>query len=443
LDAFDDEDFGRRARRLRVATLIGLRWMAIFGQSVALLVAHFALGLKFPFVACLVCIGASAVLNAALRARFPVAHRLDETWATSILAFDIAQLAALLALTGGLGNPFSILFLAPVTIAAASLPPRRTAGLLAFMLVCATAIELGHAPLRSSGGAAFEPPPLYAFGALIAIAVGAIFVAIYASRVAREARKLSSALTATELILAREQHLSQLDGLAAAAAHELGTPLATVALVVHELAAQPQIAALCADDLRLAEEQVGRCRSILGKLSSPETIAESSLNETTVGELLEEIAAPHRLLDIEIEVLREGPQPEPSCRRNAGMMHALNNLVENAVSFAKSRVSLKASWSGEVVRIVIADDGPGFPPQVLAQLGEPYISKRGLTRRRDGAAGGLGLGLFIANALLERSGARLDIANGSQSAPGAVASLVWMRATFEHGRLTRRQALEG
>ncbi len=443
MDAFDDEDFGRRARRLRVATLIGLRWLAIFGQSVAVLVAHFALGLDFPFLACFVCIGASAVLNAALRARFPVAHRLDETWATSILAFDIAQLAALLALTGGLGNPFSILFLAPVTTAAASLPQRSTAGLLAFMLVCATAIEVGHVPLRSSGGAALEPPPLYAIGALVAIAVGAIFVAIYASRVAREARKLSSALTATELILAREQHLSQLDGLAAAAAHELGTPLATVALVVHELAAQPQIAALCADDLRLAEEQVGRCRSILGKLSSPETIAESSLDETTVGELLEEIAAPHRLLDIEIEVLREGPEPEPSCRRNAGMMHALNNLVENAVGFARSRVLLKASWSGAVVRIVIADDGPGFPPQVLAQLGEPYISKRGPNRRRDGVAGGLGLGLFIANALLERSGARLDIANGPQSAPGAVASLVWMRGAFEHGRLTRRQALEG
>jgi two-component system sensor histidine kinase RegB len=444
LDAFDDEDFGRRARRLRVDTLIWLRWLAILGQSAAVLVAHFALGLEFPILACFLCIGVSVAANGALRMRFSVSHRLDDFWAATILGFDIAQLAALLCLTGGLGNPFSILFLAPVMTSAVSLPVRRTFGLLAFMLVCATAIELWHWPLRWPGGAVSQPPALYAVGVLTAIAVSAIFVTIYASRVAGEARQLASALTATELILAREQHLSQLDGLAAAAAHELGTPLATVALVVHELAAQPQIAAHCADDLRLAEEQVGRCRSILGKLSSPETIAEASLEETTLGELIEEIAAPHRLLDVEIAVEREGPAPEPICRRNAGMIHALNNLVENAVSFAESRVSIRASWTGAIVKITIADDGPGFPPQVLARLGEPYISTRGSARRREGEiAGGMGLGLFIANALLERSGATLEIANAPPSQSGAAATIVWPRAAFEHGRLSRRQALEG
>ncbi len=442
LDDFDDEELGRSARRLRVATLVGLRWLAIAGQSAAVLVAHFALGLQFPLIACFVCIGVSAALNGLLRLRFSLVHRLNETWAVSVLAFDIAQLAALLGLTGGLDNPFSILFLAPVTTAATSLPLRRTGALLGFMLVCATALQFWHAPLRWSNGEVLETPQLYAVGALIAIAVGATFVTIYASRIAREARKLASALSATELVLAREQHLSELDGLAAAAAHELGTPLATVALVVHELAAQPQIAAHCADDLSLVEEQVSRCRSILRKLSSPETIAEASLEETTVGELLEEIAAPHRLLDIEIQVLRNGSAPEPVGRRGAGMLYALTNLVENAVSFASSRVTLRASWSGAIVRIIISDDGPGFPPQVLTRLGEPYISQRGSNRRRDGAAGGLGLGLFIAKALLERSGARLSIANGPPSAPGAVATIVWTRDAFEQGRLARRPALE-
>lgn len=444
MDAFDDEDFGRRARRLRVDTLIWLRWLAILGQSVAVLVAHFALALEFPILACFLCIGASVVLNGALRMRFSVSHRLDDFWAATILGYDIAQLAALLCLTGGLGNPFSILFLAPVMTSAVSLPLRRTFELLAFMLVCASAIELWHWPLSWPGGAVFQPPPLYAVGVLSAIAVSAIFITLYASRVAGEARQLAGALTATELILAREQHLSQLDGLAAAAAHELGTPLATVALVVHELGAQPHIAAQCGDDLRLAEEQVGRCRSILGKLSSPETIAEASLGETTLGELIEEIAAPHRLLDVEIAVEREGPEPEPVCRRNAGMLHALNNLVENAVSFAENRVSIRASWTGSIVKVVIADDGPGFPPQVIARLGEPYISTRGSSRRREGEiAGGMGLGLFIANALLERSGATLEIANAPPMQSGAVATIVWPRAAFEHGRLSRRQPLEG
>jgi two-component system sensor histidine kinase RegB len=444
LDAFDDQDFGQRARRLRVDTLIWLRWLAIVGQTAAILTAHFALGLQFPVVACFVCVAASVVVNAGLRVRFPVTHRLDDSWAIYVLAYDVAQLAALLALSGGLANPFSFLFLAPIMTAAVALPLRRTLTLLAFTLACATALQFWSVTLRWPDGTAFEPPSLYVIGMWISIAISGAFIAIYGSRIAEEARQLSSALTATELSLARQQHLSQLDGIAAAAAHELGTPLATVALVVHELAAQPQIAAQWADDLHLAEEQVARCRTILRKLSSPDTIAAASLEETTLGDLIEEIVAPHRLLDVTIEVESEGTPPEPMCRRNAGLIYGLHNIVENAVSFAELRVQISASWTASEVRIVIADDGPGFPPHVLGRLGEPYISTRGgATRRReDEAAGGLGLGLFIAKALLERSGAVLRIANAPAPGSGAVATIVWPIEKFEQGRLPLRQALE-
>jgi two-component system sensor histidine kinase RegB len=444
LDAFDDAEFGQRARRLSVDTLIWLRWIAIFGQSTAVFVAYLALGLKFPFLACFLVIGASIALNVALRVRFPVAHRLNDSWAAAILGCDLAQLAALLYLTGGLANPFSMLFLAPVMTSAVSLPLRRALMLLGFMLLCATALQFWHLPLRWPDGAEFQPPQLYGVGLWTAIAVSAIFVTIYGNRIAEQARQLASALTAMELSLARQQHLSQLDGLAAAAAHELGTPLATMALVVHELAAQPLVAAQCADDLRLVEDQVGRCRSILGKLSSPATIESSSLEETTIGDLIEEIVAPHRLLDVEIVVEREGPAPEPICRRSAGMTYGLNNIVENAVSFAESRVVIRATWTSAIARVVIADDGPGFPPQVLARLGEPYISTRGAARRRESeVAGGMGLGLFIADALLERSGASLEIANAPPPRTGAVATIVWPLEAFEHSRLSRRQGLEG
>jgi two-component system sensor histidine kinase RegB len=443
LDAFDDEDFGQRARRLSVDTLIWLRWIAVFGQATAILVAYLAIGLKFPFMGCFLVIGAAIALNGVLRIRFPVAHRLNDSWAAAILGFDIAQLAALLFLTGGLANPFSILFMAPVMTSAVSLPLRRTLGLLAFMLVCATALALWFFPLRWPDGVEFRPPALYGLGQWTAIAVSGVFVAIYGNRIAEQARQLVSALTATELTLARQQHLSQLDGLAAAAAHELGTPLATMALVVHELAAQPAAAAQWADDLRLVEEQVARCRLILGKLSSPETIEGSSLEETTLGELIEEIVAPDRLLDVEIVVEREGPEPEPVCRRNAGIIYGLHNIVENAVSFAESRVTIRATWTNAIVKIVIADDGPGFPPHILARLGEPYISTRGPTRRRESdVAGGMGLGLFIADALLERSGATLDIANAPPAQSGAVATIVWPLEAFERSRLARRQGLE-
>ena len=427
-------------------TLIWLRWLAILGQTAAIVIAHYALGLQFPVLACFACVAASAAVNAGLRVRFPVSHRLDDSGAVAILGYDLAQLAALLALSGGLANPFSFLFLAPIMTAAVALPLRRTLVLLAFVLACATALLFWSATLRWPDGKAFEPPYLYVHGMWISIAVSGAFIAVYGSRIAEEARQLSSALTATELSLARQQHLSQLDGIAAAAAHELGTPLATVALVVHDLAAQPQFAAQWAEDLKLAEDQIARCRTILGKLSSPDTIAAASLEETTLGELIEEIVTPHRLLDVAIDVESEGTAPEPICRRNAGLIYGLHNIIENAVSFAELRVQIRASWTAAEVRVVIADDGPGFPPQVLGRLGEPYITTRGGAGRRregDAAAGGLGLGLFIAKALLERTGAVLEIANSPPPASGAVATIVWPIEKFEQGRLPLRQALEG
>ena len=221
----------------------------------------------------------------------------------------------------------------------------------------------------------------------ISIAVSGAFIAIYGSRIAEEARQLTSALTATELTLARQQHLSQLDGIAAAAAHELGTPLATVALVVHDLAAQPQIAAQWADDLRLAEEQVARCRTILRKLSSPDTIAAASLEETTLGDLIEEIVAPHRLLDVAIEVESQGTPPEPICRRNAGLIYGLHNIVENAVSFAERRVQISASWTASEVQDRHRRRRPRLPaPSARAARRTLYFHPR----RRGAAARGRG-----------------------------------------------------
>ena len=398
-------------------------------------VAHFGLGVRFPIVPAIACLLASVFLNFWLRARFPASLRLDDARATYILGFDLAQLAALLSLTGGLANPFSILFLAPVTTSAVSLPWGGTIRLLGLMILCVTVLAFWRWPLAGPDGMSLEPPRLYELGMWAAIAVSATFVAIYGSRVASEARQLAGALNATELVMARAQHLSQLDGLAAAAAHELGTPLATVALVVHELAAQPKIAELCAEDLDLVKSQVARCRTILGKLSAPSEMALASIQEAGLADLIEEIAAPHRLQDVNIEIKAAGEGPEPVCQRNPAILYGLTNLLENAVGFATSKVSVSAAWSAQEVRIDISDDGPGFPPQVLTQWGEPYISDRAGARRGDDEpAGGLGLGLFIAKALLERSGAQRRIMNGGPQSRGALAKIAWPRAVFEQNR---------
>ena len=227
--------FGQRARRLRIDTLSRLRWLALCGQFVAIFVTALALQFPLPLGLCSGVIGVSALLNLVFQFRAPKNLRLADGPATGLLVFDVFQLAALLYLTGGLENPFAVLFLAPVTIAAVSLPPRRIVLVAVIMAAAASFLVLHHLPLPWYAGQAISLPWLYQIGFWIALLVACAFICAYASRVAGEARSLSQALTAAELVLARENHLSQLDGLAAAAAHELGTPLATIALVVREL----------------------------------------------------------------------------------------------------------------------------------------------------------------------------------------------------------------
>jgi two-component system sensor histidine kinase RegB len=441
MSALADDDFGQLARQLRVDTLIRLRWLAVAGQAAAVLSTGYGLGFDVPIGWCFLCIGFAVLLNLALRLRYPVSRRLGDNEATAILSFDIFQLAALLFLTGGLVNPFSILFLAPVMISAASLPMRRTFLLLVVALGCATVLTFWRRPLPWLPGQDLQLPMLYSVAIWVALAVGAAFIAIYATRVAEEARQLAGALTATELALARAQHLSQLDGLAAAAAHELGTPMATLALVVKEMTRLKPPPGPFADDLALLAQEIGRCRAILGKLASLGEDSAGPLGEMTIGQLIEEIVAPHRPLDIAIRVETEGEAPEPVCRRNPGMLYGLRNIIENAVDFAEKEVRVVASWSDDQVKIGIADDGRGVAPHILARLGEPYVTTRGEDGRDS--AGGLGLGLFIAKTLLERTGAATSIVNVPPPQTGAVATVVWTRAAFEEGRREAQEALEG
>jgi two-component system sensor histidine kinase RegB len=433
----------RPASLLRLDTLVRLRWLAVAGQAVTILIVHAGLGYPMPFLSCFAVVAASAALNAALRWRFPVSHRLGEQAATVLLAFDILQLAALLYLTGGLENPFSMLFLAPVMISAAALPPWRTLMLGVLAMTAASALVFVHWPLPWSPDEPMALPFLYRMGIWFALLLGLAFIGVYAWRVTEEARLLAQALAATELILAREQHLSALDGLAAAAAHELGTPLATIALVAKELRHNGPKEGPMAEDVSLLNEQVDRCRGILRKLTSLSNESEGPLETMRLSHLLEEIAGPQRPFDVDIAVTTEGPGAEPVCRRNPGILYGLGNLVENAVDFASDRVVIAAKWSLEEVHVTIRDDGPGFPSEVMSRLGEPYVTTRGVGRDgRKEPGQGMGLGLFIAKTLLERSGARIHLGNATDGSPGAVVRVVWPRLAFERGLVARAEPLE-
>lgn len=429
---------GRSATRLRVETLVRLRWLAVGGQTLAVLACALGLGFPLPLAMCLTVIAASAWLNLGLRWFYPQTQRLDDARATWLLGYDVLQLSLLLFLTGGLENPFAMLFLAPVMISAGSLSPRRTLLLGLITAIAASVLGVWHFPLPWFAGQSLNLPFLYSGGVWISLIVGICFFGIYAWRVAEEARQLADALAATELVLAREQHLSQLDGLAAAAAHELGTPLATITLVIKELAKLVPREGLIGEDIALVGQEVARCRTILGKLKSLNTEAAGPLEEMTLSHLIEDTVGPPADAPVTVRVTRNGIGAEPVCRRNTGMLYGLGNIVENGLDFARNELRIDLGWTAERVSVVIADDGPGFSNDILAKVGDPYITTRGPARRSKSEEGaGLGLGLFIAKTLLERSGAAVTTANAPGAAGGATISIVWPRAAFEQGRAIR------
>jgi two-component system sensor histidine kinase RegB len=419
-------------RHVRLQTLVRLRWLAVIGQTTAVLTVYYGLQFKLPLLACLAVIAVSAVLNVILRIRFNTAERLTPHRVARHLAFDIGQLAVLLYLTGGLQNPFAFLFLGPVLVSATALPPRFTLMLGGFAVACATVLVIVHLPLPWAGDDPLRLPPIYMMGIWLSILLAIGFIGANAWRITEESRQLSDALAATELVLAREQHLSQLDGLAAAAAHELGTPLSTISLIAKELVHAIAADAPHGEDVRLLREQTTRCRDILGKLTELSS-SRGPLDRTPLTSLMEEVVAPHRNFGIAIAVsTRPAPgSPEPLSARNPAILYGLGNLLENAVDFANAQASVEALWSDQIVEVIISDDGPGFAPEIMARIGEPYVTSRRRVANASEETSGLGLGFFIAKTLLERAGATLSFENRALPGHGAVVTARWQRADFE------------
>src|SRR3954447_3673982 len=386
-------DFRHPRRYVRLDTILRLRWLAVLGQLVAIFIVAQGLEFDVPVIPCVAIVGLSALLNLVLQIAFDPMQRLDPIYAATLLALNIVELAALLFLTGGLQNPFSFLFLAPVLISATALPIRLTIALGVLAVACASALVFFHLPLPWDSDDPLVLPPIYLFGVWLSILLAIGVTSLYAFQVTEEARKLSDALAATELVLTREQHLTQLDGLAAAAAHELGTPLSTIFLISRELEKTTPEGSPFADDLKTLREQAQRCRDILAKITQLSSTG-APFDRMPLSTLIEEAVAPHPDFGITITVrIAVAGTLEPVCARNPAILYGVGNILENAVDFARTTVEVNAWWNTEAVEIVISDDGPGIAPDVLKRIGEPYLSRRRGADDSEQSHQGLGLGV--------------------------------------------------
>lgn len=425
-------DFRQPRRYVRLDTILRLRWLAVLGQLAAIFIVAQGLEFDVPVVPCVTIVGLSALLNLALQIALNPMQRLEPVYAAALLALNIVELAGLLFLTGGLQNPFSFLFLAPVLISATALPVRLTIALGCLAVACASALVFFHLPLPWDSDDPLVLPPIYLLGVWLSILLAIGVTSLYAFQVTEESRKLSDALAATELVLAREQHLTQLDGLAAAAAHELGTPLSTIFLIARELGNSVKDSQF-AGDLKTLREQAQRCRDILGKISQLSATG-APFDRMKLSTLIEELVAPHRDFGVAIKVrLAVAATPEPVGARNPAILYGVGNILENAVDFANQTVEVNAWWNAETIEIVISDDGPGIAPDMLKRIGEPYLSRRRSADEAQSERSGLGLGVFIARTLLERTGASVSFSNRIFPDHGAVVHIVWPRSVFEAG----------
>lgn len=466
-DAFETERLSAGVQPPRQNTLVALRWTALAGQSVVLVVSATLLEIRLPIGPCVLAILAGVAFNFATNTYSGgPRRRLTEVDAFLSLLFDLGQLVTLLYLTGGLLNPFSLFLLAPVTISALTLSIRPTVALGLFTVAGATLLGLSNIELRHLDGSALSEA-LRTTGLLTAIAIGAGFQAVYARRVAADNHAMTTALAATHMALEREQRLSAIGAMAAAAAHELGTPLATIKLAAgelrRELNAHPELSPDLGEDAALIAEQAARCREILAQLSAlRKEPRDVELETAPITAVIEEAAAPHLDRGATILMRVNGlpaefaagpglvgldgeyqPPPQPRASLRPEVIQGLRNLVQNAVDFARTTVWIDVSADEEHVAIEIGDDGPGFTPEILARLGEPYATTRARPRDAEGGGTGgegyvgMGLGVFISKTLLERTGAEIKFFNAprwvareeDEDRPtGAIVRVVWPTA---------------
>ena len=432
----------KRGEWIRLRTMIFIRWVAVTGQLAAIIIAFQYFELALDLSLCFFAVGLSALANIVASLFFPESKRLSELENVFMILFDLFQLAFLLFLTGGLNNPFSFLLVAPVVVSAAALKKKSTIIIGSAAVLIVTLLSHFFVPLETLSGKTLTIPDIFLFGNWVAISTGIVFLAFYSNRVTSELNTMSDALFATQAALSREQKLTDLGGVVAAAAHELGTPLATIKLTSSELIEELKNFPELHDDAMLIRDQADRCGNILNSMGGAGK-DDLQMHQTLLAEIIREAAEPHSQRGVTIETKisdgHKGGIDEPYIIRRPEIIHGLRNMIQNAVDFATSKVWVESSWTKESITITISDDGYGYPPNLLGRLGDPFLGAKIGKENRQGYEG-MGLGLFIAKTLLERTGAKISFSNGDRNqtsghskseASGAIVEIYWPRKKVE------------
>ncbi|MCO5170484.1 MAG: ATP-binding protein, partial [Planctomycetes bacterium] len=401
--------------------LVRLRWVAVSGQALTVLLVWWLLEAQlpvWPLVAIIFFAAASNVVLQQLLAR----RAPDRGLVPAVLTLDTLLLTLLLYFSGGPTNPFGVLYVVHVAMAATVLSPRWTWWMVALSALCYGALFLDHVPLHLAGGEV--SPRVFLLGSWVALILVAAVTAVFIERISTALRRREDQLTHARTLAERNERLASLTTLAAGAAHELGTPLGTIAVVARELEraaerlrqATPEgdeealgrLGGLM-EDARLVRAEVDRCRRILDRMGAqaersvvppPARVAPADL----LADLREELPASQR------PVLRLDDRAGHVDVPREDLVQALLPLVTNAFDATEGAgpVNLEVSRDGPLLRFVVRDAGAGMPPDVLARASEPFFTTKPPGR-------GTGLGLYLVRLLAERLGGRLRI---ESRAPG-------------------------
>ena len=403
------------------STLTILRYIAIIGQFIAINVVFFYLNLEFPIKATLIVVFVGLLTNLYLQFKVK-ANQLKDTYASLFLLYDLFQLAILLYLTGGIFNPFSFLLIIPAIVSSTFLSMGTTIILGFITSLILFTLTHYYLPLPGLLVENFNVPSFYKFGILISILIGLIFLSYFGIRFAGETKKRSEALNKLQEVIAKEYELESLGGQAAAAAHSLGTPLATIAVVAKELKKEIGDNKDVSKDIDLLISQTKRCSEILKQISKKQIEEDIFLSSIKLEDLLEEIIDSFKETSSKkIELVSNDDNNKINIERTPEIIYGLRNFIGNAVKFSKSRVKINLTSDLKKIEIKFNDDGPGIPDDIIKKIGEPYIKSKSTELNPNS---GLGLGTFLGKTLLEKQGAKLSFQRNNDLG-GALVIISW------------------